>query len=183
MPGSPQCWWSASGDWCRELPYVEGVRRAWQRWVGCGANSDTRILSNLLTVPVIAVLTKYDRLMEHAEMALIRQQSGLAADKLSKLAEKKAEADLQTLCIEPLENLVDKDVVPRIAVSSSSSSHCRSSRHIYPSITATQGYEKTLKDLIKLTYNNVFEYIETASVVTAIAQKVNPGVKIDASIE
>jgi hypothetical protein len=40
----------------------------------------------------------------------------------------------------------------------------------------------TLHKLIQLTYDNVYKYLETPSIVTAMAQKVNPGVNIDASI-
>jgi hypothetical protein len=76
-------------------------------------------------VPVIAVLTKHDRLIENAEMTLVRQQSGLTADQLSELALKKADTDLQML-IDPLEKLVDKNVIPHIHVSSSSSLFPRS---------------------------------------------------------
>jgi DNA-binding protein YbaB len=48
---------------------------------------------------------------------------------------------------------------------------------------AMEGYEDTLSDLIRVTFNNVYQHMaEEASVVSAIAQKVNPGVKIDGSI-
>ena len=48
---------------------------------------------------------------------------------------------------------------------------------------AEKGYEDTLDNLIKLTFRNVQEHVtEGPSIVSAIAQKVSPGVKIDASI-
>ena len=49
---------------------------------------------------------------------------------------------------------------------------------------AKPGYEKTLSDLIKLTFNNVYEHVaQDASVLSAMAQKVDPNVKITASIK
>ena len=46
-----------------------------------------------------------------------------------------------------------------------------------------KGYENTLSDLIKLTFDRVSEHVaKEASIVSAIAQRVNPGVKIDGSI-
>jgi hypothetical protein len=46
------------------------------------------------------------------------------------------------------------------------------------------GYESTLSELIKLTFDNVREHIApTAAITTAMAQQADPGVKIDGSIE
>ena len=46
-----------------------------------------------------------------------------------------------------------------------------------------EGYEETLSNLIKLTFDHVHEHVtKEASIVSAIAQKVNPGVNIDGCI-
>jgi len=51
-------------------------------------------------------------------------------------------------------------------------------------VSTKKGYENTLRDLIRLTFDNVREHVTgDASTVTAIAQRVNPGVNIDASID
>jgi len=54
-----------------------------------------------------------------------------------------------------------------------------------PTISPVEkGYEDALSKLIKLTYDHVREHVaREASIVSAIAQKVDPGVNIDASIE
>lgn len=44
-------------------------------------------------------------------------------------------------------------------------------------------YANTLSDLIKVTYEDVQNYIMEAAVVTGISQKVNANVKIRTSIE
>ena len=53
---------------------------------------------------------------------------------------------------------------------------------IYSNVIAAEGYEDTLDELIKITYDCVCEYLDDASVVTAIAQKANASVNIKASI-
>lgn len=51
-------------------------------------------------------------------------------------------------------------------------------------LIAKNGYESTLSELVKMTYDNVRDHVaKEASVVSAIAQTANPGVKIDGSIE
>jgi hypothetical protein len=46
-----------------------------------------------------------------------------------------------------------------------------------------EGYEDTLSNLIKLTFDHVREHVAgEASIVSAMAQKVNPGVNIDGCI-
>lgn len=47
-----------------------------------------------------------------------------------------------------------------------------------------EGFEETLSSLIKLTFDHVHEHVaKEASIVTAIAQRISPRVKIDASIQ
>jgi len=75
-----------------------------------------------------------------------------------------ADAIVKRKCIEPLEEEAGRKV-PNVTVST------------------RNAYEDTLSRLIQLTFNLVRDKVAVeASVVTAIAQKVNPGVNIEASI-
>lgn len=135
-----------------------------------------------MIVPVIGVFTKYDKLITRLERTMdATRREGLSTEDICRLAEGDAKKVLQKICIDPFEKSVDKDVVPHIHVSSLSnlfSSLCYKSN--IPA--AKRGHEPTLHNLIQLTYDNVYKYLKTPSIVTAIAQKVNPGVNIHASI-
>jgi hypothetical protein len=135
-----------------------------------------------VAVPVIGVFTKYDKLITRLERTMdATRREGLSAEDLSRLAEGDAKNVLKKICFDPFEESVDKDVVPHIHVSSLSSLFC-SLCPTSNSPAASPGHEATLHNLIQLTYDNVYKYLKTPSIVSAIAQKVNPGVNIDASI-
>jgi hypothetical protein len=116
-------------------------------------------------VPIIAVFTKYDKLYDREKRTLDESIcEGKTDEEISQLVEQAADAALQKDCINPLKERVGEEV-PYIAVS------------------IGEKFKATLSDLIKLTFDNVQKHVaHEASVVTAIAQKVNPGVKIDGSI-
>lgn len=119
-------------------------------------------------VPVIGVFTKYDKLITRLERTMDpSRRANLTKERLSKVAEEDAENALKNISIDPFEAFegsVDREEVPLVHVSTN------------------PGREATLLRLIQLTYDNVYKYLETPSIVTAMAQKVNPSVNIDASI-
>jgi len=83
---------------------------------------------------------------------------------LSVNAKYEADTFIKRTCIEPLEEVTRKEV-------------------INTTISTKSGYEYTLSHLIQLTFDLVQDSVATeASVVTAIAQKVNPGVNIEGCI-
>ncbi|RDB24100.1 hypothetical protein Hypma_008541 [Hypsizygus marmoreus] len=126
-----------------------------------------KISGELGDVPIIAVFTKFDELVSSQEYDIAKDPSiceGLSGDALTKLAAEKAAAKVQEECIKPFEEWVDRKV-PHVTVSTE------------------PNYRHMLLELIKVTYEDVYKYIQEASIVTAIAQKVNPDVNIDASIE
>lgn len=142
---------------------------------------------SLHLVPVIAVFTKYDKLFTREKRKLKKAppRTDLTCEEIDYLAEDNANTQLQIKCIKPFEKYVDRMVVPHVTVSSGSRFFAFSN----PSLTirswllARPQYAASLAELMQVTYENVDNYFVDASVMSAIAQKVNPRVKIRASIE
>jgi GTP-binding protein EngB required for normal cell division len=117
-------------------------------------------------IPVVVVLTKYDMLLDRVERTLDNsslKRSG--QDALKKLVKKKADAELKDICIRPLQKFAG--------------------RHIPHATISTKGHHKeTLASLLQMTENLVRQHFAPeASVMTSIAQRVDPKLKINASIE
>ncbi|KAG5351509.1 hypothetical protein C0989_006206 [Termitomyces sp. Mn162] len=124
-----------------------------------------KIEGKLGNVPVIAVFTKYDLLVARENRLLKRaDHPGKSDGEIKTLIEQNVDAKLQEICIEPFERFVKKGV-PHITVSTE------------------VGFEDRLSRLIQITYEHVRDYLADASVVSAIAQRTSPRVKIQASIE
>jgi hypothetical protein len=125
-----------------------------------------KVTGKLGTIPIIAIFTKYDELITRANWQMdpsLRQT--LDEGRISELLKQDADAALKKVCIDPFEKQVKKKVP-------------------YITVSTRKGYENTLRDLVRLTFDNVREHVTgDASTVTAIAQRVNPGVNIDASID
>ncbi|KAG1870355.1 hypothetical protein C8R48DRAFT_80883 [Suillus tomentosus] len=119
-------------------------------------------------VPVIVVLTKYDRLVNQIQLTLDKTSlKGLSNEAIKELAKKNAEAELQNSCIRPLEKFAGSNI-PHAAVSTN------------------EDYKKTLTHLIQITENCVSQHSASeAAVMTSIrvAQRVDPGLKIKTSFE
>jgi len=131
------------------------------------------------------VFTKYDKLVTRMKRTMGPSHEGLPQTELLKLAEDNAKAELEKVCIDPFKEWVGKETVPHVHISSSSTSLIwMLSYMLNTSFTciAEKGHELTLTKLIQLTYDEVYKYLKDASIVTAIAQKVNPSVNIEASI-
>ncbi|KAG1889800.1 uncharacterized protein F5891DRAFT_128942 [Suillus fuscotomentosus] len=119
-------------------------------------------------VPVIVVLTKYDRFIDHIQSTLDKTcLKELSNEAIKELAKKNAEAELQNICIRPLGKFAGFNI-PHAAISSN------------------EDYKKTLTLLIRITENCVTERSASkAAVMTSIrvAQRVDPELKIKASFE
>ncbi|KAG1869346.1 hypothetical protein DFJ58DRAFT_723192 [Suillus subalutaceus] len=117
-------------------------------------------------IPVIVILTKYDMLIDRMERTLDENSlNGLSDEAIMELAKNKAEAELQDICIGPLEKFSGPDI-PRAMVSTH------------------KDHKETLTRLIQITGNCVgLHSTPEAAVMTFIAQRVHPGLKIQASIE
>ena len=101
---------------------------------------------------------------------------------LAEDAKREADAIVKTTCSEPLEKVAGK-VVANVAVSSESEANQSSILCIHIYIIVKSGYEYTLSNLVQLTFDLVKDKVAMeASVVTAIAQRVNPGVNIEGCI-
>ncbi|KAG1760615.1 hypothetical protein EDD22DRAFT_954769 [Suillus occidentalis] len=90
---------------------------------------------------------------------------GLSNDAIKNLAKNKAEAELEDICIGPLNKFAGLDIP-------------------YAEISTHKDYRETLTRLIQITENCVGQHsAPEAAVMTSIAQRVHPGLKIKASIE
>ncbi|KAG2126214.1 hypothetical protein DEU56DRAFT_892029 [Suillus clintonianus] len=116
-------------------------------------------------IPIVVVLTKYDMLIDRMNRTLDDETlEGLSEDAINKLLKKKADVELQELCFGPLEKFAGD--IPHAAIST------------------TEYHKDTLAPLIQMTENRVRQHVATeASVLTSIAQRVDPRLKIQASIE
>lgn len=117
-------------------------------------------------IPIVAVFTKYDTLLDRVERTLDRSSlKGMSKADIQELTKKNAKDKLQEVCVAPLEKFAGSDI-PHVAVSTNGD------------------HEETLGRLIQTTEELVRNHVGTdASVMTSVAQRVDPALKIKASIE
>ncbi|KAG1810483.1 uncharacterized protein HD556DRAFT_1454633 [Suillus plorans] len=117
-------------------------------------------------VPIIVVLTKYDMLIEHVERNLDEASLDESSDEaFEELVKSTAKAEVQDTCIGPLEEFSGSDIP-------------------HATISTAKGYEETLTHLIEITESCVNQHLAPeAAVMTSVAQRVHPGLKIDALIK
>ncbi|KAG1851799.1 hypothetical protein C8R48DRAFT_777750 [Suillus tomentosus] len=114
---------------------------------------DSKRSGMLGNVPVIAILTKYDMLIDR------------------ELTKQKADAEVQANCVGPLKQFAGSGI-PHATTSS-----------VYRD-SAKEDYEETLNRLIKITESCVGQHsMPEAAVMTSVTQRVDPRLKIKASIE
>lgn len=113
--------------------------------------------ATLGTIPLIIVFTKYDEFVNEVDMNM--------PDQSLESASKKAESILKKHYNRFIHPLVGVSL-PHVAVSTE------------------EGYEKTLPELIQLTYSMVSQWVaHEPSVVSNMAQRVNPALKIQGTID
>ncbi|KAG2145436.1 uncharacterized protein EDB93DRAFT_1251306 [Suillus bovinus] len=118
-------------------------------------------------VPVIVVFTKYDMLISRMRRTLDETSLELSAEDIKKHVEKKADTEVQDNCVEPLRQFAGPDIP-------------------YAVVSTRENFRKTLNNLIEKTEHCVDQHSapdSEAAVMTSIAQRVHPGLKIDASIK
>ncbi|KAG1869347.1 hypothetical protein DFJ58DRAFT_60635 [Suillus subalutaceus] len=117
-------------------------------------------------IPIVAVFTKYDTLLDRMERTLDKSSiKSLSQAAIQDIIKKNAEDKLQEVCVAPLEKFA-KSAIPHVTVSTNGN------------------HEETLARLIQTTEELVRNHVGTdASVMTSVAQRVDPGLKIKASIE
>ncbi|KAG2348295.1 hypothetical protein BDR05DRAFT_995709 [Suillus weaverae] len=147
---------------CFEIP------RAGGRLLETGTEEFLTLKSSgtLGNIPVVVVFTKYDMLIDRVERTLDETSlNGLSNEAIKELAKKKADAELQDICIGPLEKFAGPDI-PHVKISTG------------------EDHKETLTHLIQITEKCVGQHsAPEAAVMTSIAQRVHPGLKIQASIE
>ncbi|KAI6127408.1 hypothetical protein EDD16DRAFT_1473345 [Pisolithus croceorrhizus] len=119
--------------------------------------------ATLGTIPLIIVFTKYDEFVDDLEMKML--DHNFEEEELMAIASSKAESILNehyTRSIHPLAG----ESLPHVAVSTE------------------EGYENTLPKLVQLTYSMVSKWVaHEPSVVSNMAQRVNPTLKIQGTID
>jgi hypothetical protein len=110
------------------------------------------------------------------------QRNITGSEALAKDAKREADAIIKKACIEPLKKVAGKEVATA-TVSSESEANQSYILFIHTCIIVKSGYEYTLSNLAQLTFDLVKDKIAMeASVVTAIAQRVNSGIVIEGCI-
>ncbi|KAG1718977.1 hypothetical protein EDB19DRAFT_770944 [Suillus lakei] len=147
---------------CFEIPCTDG------RLLETGTESflNSKREGKLGNIPIVVVLTKYDKLLDRMERTLDESSlRSLSEDDIKERTKKNAQDELQDICIAPLEKFAGSDI-PHVTVSTNGN------------------HEETLARLIRITEERVRKHVATeASLMTSIAQRVDPGLKIQASIE
>ncbi|KAG1777955.1 hypothetical protein EV702DRAFT_1027256 [Suillus placidus] len=125
----------------------------------------SKLKGELGNVPIVIVFTKYDLLLERVERTLDESAiKSLSKAAIQELTENSAKDKLQEICIAPLETLGSD--IPHVTVSTNGN------------------HEETLARLIQTTEELVYKHFGTdVSVMTSVAQRVDPGLNIKASIE
>ncbi|KAG2159537.1 uncharacterized protein EDB93DRAFT_1116177 [Suillus bovinus] len=116
-------------------------------------------------VPLIVVFTKYDILVDRVERTLDKTfLDGLSDEAIKELVNNRAEAELQDICIRPLQKFAGPDI-PHVTISTK------------------EDYKGTLTNLIQLTEYCAGQYLASeVAMMTLIAQRADLGLKIRASI-
>jgi GTPase SAR1 family protein len=117
-------------------------------------------------IPVVVVFTKYDRFINRVNRTLDESSLvGLSSSAVKEFIKNKADAELKEICIGPLEKFAGLDVP-------------------YATVSTKEEHAETLARLIQITEDRVCKHVATeASVMTSIAQRVDPGLKFKASID
>ncbi|KAG2343624.1 hypothetical protein BDR05DRAFT_999898 [Suillus weaverae] len=117
-------------------------------------------------IPIVVVFTKYDTLLDRVERTLDKSSiKFLSKAAIQELTKNSAKDKLHEVCIAPLEKFAGSGI-PHVTVSTNGN------------------HEETLAHFIQTTEELVYRHVGTdASVMTSVAQRVDPGLKIKASIE
>ncbi|KAG1744535.1 uncharacterized protein EDB91DRAFT_1122748 [Suillus paluster] len=120
-----------------------------------------KLEGELGNIPVVLIV-RMERTLDRSSV------KGLIQDDIKKLSKTKAETELQDTCTLPLQEFAGHHM-PNIP---------------HAAISTNEDHRETLASLIRMTENHVHRHLAPeASVMTSIAQRVNPQLKIHASIE
>ncbi|KAG2137846.1 uncharacterized protein EDB93DRAFT_1301477 [Suillus bovinus] len=140
-------------------PFLENGAEEFLEWKRSGILGD---------VPVIIVFTKYDMLIDRMERTLAQTTlDGSDDEVIKKHARDEAKAELQNICVGPLQALPGPDIP-------------------YAAVSAEEDFRGTLSDLVEKTKHCIDQHSapdSEAAVMSSVAQRVHPGLNIDASIK
>ncbi|KAG1719834.1 hypothetical protein EDB19DRAFT_624624 [Suillus lakei] len=139
---------------CLSIPHADG--RLLESGVEEFLKSRKEILGN---IPIIAVFTKHDVFVDKLELDAVESgEYDEAALEVLKID------TLDKLCVQPLKEVAGSDIV-------------------HTTVSTTEGYESTIRQLIDLTTTNVEKFVASeAALAMMIAQRVDIGLKVKASI-
>ncbi|OAX32434.1 hypothetical protein K503DRAFT_606427 [Rhizopogon vinicolor AM-OR11-026] len=117
-------------------------------------------------IPVVVVLTKYDKFVDRVERTLNdRDLDGLNDEAVKELVEQRADAELHAVCDQPLKTFARSDIP-------------------YAVVSTKENHKEMIARLIQITEERVYQHVASeASVMASIAQRVDPKLKMKTSIE
>jgi hypothetical protein len=139
--------------------------------------------SGPITVPVVVVFTQFDKLVSRMEENLTDEEMDMSDEDIDKLCLRKADAEFETLCLEPL-----RKVAPQLEYAKTSGLTDHIQRVSSPYLTfiiypVKDAYRCSLANLIERTQALVEHQVEgDVWIVSAMAQRANAQTKIDSSI-
>ncbi|KAG1721990.1 uncharacterized protein EDB91DRAFT_1256276 [Suillus paluster] len=139
---------------CLSIPHADG--RLFENGVKEFLESRKAILGN---IPIIIVFTKHDIFLDTLEL----EAMDLEGCDEAALEQFKRDS-LNNLCVKPLMDVAGSDI-------------------LHATVSTTDGYENTVRELIDLTTTNVEKFVASeAALAMMIAQRVDIGLKVKASI-
>jgi hypothetical protein len=148
-------------------------------------NSRIELLSRSrpVTVPIVVVFTQFDRLVTRMEENLTDEEMDMSDEDIDKLCLRKADAEFETLCLEPL-----RKVAPQLEYAKTSGLTNHIPRVSSPYLTfitypVNDAYRSSLANLIERTQALIEHEVEgDVWIVSPMAQRASAQTKIDSSI-
>ncbi|OAX33211.1 hypothetical protein K503DRAFT_775849 [Rhizopogon vinicolor AM-OR11-026] len=157
----------ALGDRLHTVWLCIEVPRAGGRLLETGTEEFLQLKNDgaLGNIPVVVVLTKYDKFMDHVERTLNDiDLDDLSEDAFRDRVRQRADAELHDICAQPLKKFVELDIP-------------------YATVSTKETHKGMIARLIQITEERVCQHVASeASVMTSVAQRVDPKLKITTSI-
>ena len=138
--------------------------------------------SRPVTVPIVVVFTQFDRLVTRMEENLTGEEMDMSDD-IDKLCLRKADAEFETLCLEPLRKVAPQLEYAKISGLTDHIPRVSSPYLTFITYPVNDAYRCSLANLIERTQALVEHQVEgDVWIVSAMAQRAHAQTKIDSSI-
>ncbi|OJA15855.1 hypothetical protein AZE42_11214 [Rhizopogon vesiculosus] len=155
----------ALGDRLHAVWFCFEIPRAGGRLLETGTEDFLQLKRDgeLGEIPVVAVLMKYDKFMDRVDRTLNDNDlGGPSEDAVKDLVKKRADAELHDICAQSLKKLG----IP------------------YAVVSTKETHKEMIAHLIQITEERIRQHVASeASVITSIAQRIDPKLKMKTSIE